>query len=93
MLDFLRKVDISQDVIDKMYEVHDTGLLYSLKANGENCLGIIMFLKRMKVNVIDELLIYKTSWFLKTISEFTSYFNCDYHLIDKINNDYMSIEL
>ena len=94
-MDFLKKVDINDDTIKKLNEELEDFTLSNLKSNEQNCLGIILYLKKIGIKNIDDLLIYKTDWFLYTTKRFIDKFNKRKdELINKINNDnYLEINL
>lgn len=91
MLEFLKNVDIDDKVIQEMYSKHDDALIFNLKANATNCLGIIMFMKKVKIEVIDELLLNRPEWFLMTIDSFIEKFTPG--MVKQINEDYYSVNL
>ena len=94
MMDFLKKVDINDDTIKKLNEELEDFTLSNLKSNEQNCLGIILYLKKIGIKNIDDLLIYKTDWFLYTTKRFIDKFNKRKdELICKINNNYLEINL
>ncbi len=91
MLEFLKNVNISDKTIKEMYQKHDEAMIFDLKENAENCLGIIMFMQKMGITVIDELLLNRPEWFLKTIESFTQKFSP--RLAKEINEDYWDVKL
>ena len=94
MIDYLKNVDISDKTIKKMYEIHDESTLLNLETNEENCLGIIIFMRKIGINNIDELLLYKPDWFLKTTKSFINCFsNNKEKLVSRINNNYLDVTL
>lgn len=95
MIDFLKKVDINDDTIKKLNNELEDFTLSNLKSNDRNCLGIILYLKKIGIKNIDDLLLYKTDWFLYTTKGFIEKFNKRKdELINKISNDnYLEISL
>ncbi len=91
MLDFLKNVDIKDETIKEMYKTLDEATIYNLKVNDENCLGIILFMKKVGINNIDELLLYKTEWFLNARSDFIKKVNNN--IVRKINENYLEVNL
>lgn len=95
MLDFLQRVNISNETIEEMLETHSNPMIYNLSVNEDNCLKIISFMREIGITVIDELLLYKLDWFLNTFSYFTSFFRDKdvKNEVNKINEDYMNYNL
>ncbi len=93
MLDFLKQVDISDDVIEKINDKYDEVMKFNLNINAENCLGIILYMKKVGINNIGDLLIDKPDWFLKTSSDFISKIVANKKLINMINEDYDNVDI
>ena len=94
MIDFLKKENISDDVIKKIEENNNQSSLYDLSLNEDNCLKIIKYLKDVGVLNIDLLLINEMDVFLLTFNEFVrklKKFNIS-NFVQVINNDYVAIE-
>lgn len=94
MIDFLKKENISDDVIKKIEENNNQSSLYDLSLNEDNCLKIIKYLKDLGVSNIDLLLINEMDVFLLTFNEFVrklKKFNIS-NFVQVINNDYVAIE-
>ncbi len=90
MLDFLNDANISQGTINEMYQMNKN-MIYNLHENAENCLGIIMLFQKLKIVVIEDLLLYKPEWFLNTFEYVSSCFKKDNDLAKKINENYNNV--
>ena len=94
MIDFLKDVNISDDVIKKIEENNNQSSLYDLNLNDDNCIQIIKYLKELGVYNIDLLLINELDIFKLTFNEFVKKikrFNIP-NFVQAINNDYVTIE-
>ena len=94
-MDFLKNVGVSEYTISEMQRILNEATLYNLKANAENCLAIILYLQKIGVSNIDELLLFRPEWFLNVPEKFIIKFERRKpQLINQINNgDYLEIEL
>ena len=63
MVDFLKKANISDEVISKMKEEYSDSTLFDLSCNEDDCLKIINYLKELGINNIDDLLLYEIEVF------------------------------
>lgn len=94
MLDFLRECDISSNVIQKIEKENSKANIYNLCCNLEEVLKIVNYFKMLNINCIDELLIYRISFFFNSYEEIIKLFS-KYNILDlveKINEDYMVID-
>ena len=91
MLDFLKQVNISDIIIDLMDSRFDESLKYNLNVNSENCIGIILYMQKVGINNVDDLLLDKPEWFLKTTSDFIRICSNNKDLINQINEDYNNV--
>ena len=88
MLDFLSQADINDIDLERINTCYDDAMKYNLHINAENCLGIILYLKKKGIKNIEDLLIDKPEWFLKTTNEFINMIESNKNLINSINNYY-----
>ena len=95
MIDFLKKVNITDETIDQMFEKNLDSLLQDIDNNEENYIKIILFLKKIDIKNINDLLIYKPSIFKGSFTDFIKEFKkYDANkLVDLINSDYNNIDL
>ncbi len=95
MLEFLKKVGISESLIDEMLNNIPISSLQDINNNEENCLKIILYLENMGVTNIDDLLLYKPDSFKGGISDFVKKFEkySNKEFIKELNNDFTLIDL
>ena len=93
MLDFLKNIDINEKTIEQMDLLLDEPIKFNLQVNAENCLGIIIFMQKIGIKNVDELLINKPEWFLKTTKEMIKLLSNNKKLINQINEDYENVNL
>ena len=91
MIDFLKSVGISEGTINRMNELYDDSMKFNLEMNKENCIDIIIYMKKVGINNIEDLLLYKPDWFLKTTDDFIDLCTNDKTLVDRINEDYENV--
>ena len=95
MLDFLKKVDISDDVINSMIEMLPVSSLQDIDNNEENCLSILIYMKKLGIFNVDDLLIYKPDVFKGSFRNFylkmQRYENTN--IVNMINDDFNNIDL
>ena len=91
MLDFLKLVDISDSTLEIINKTYDDAMKFNLSMNDENCLGIIIFMKKVGIKNIDDLLIDKPDWFLKTSEDLIEKIISNKELINQINEDYNNV--
>lgn len=93
MLDFLKNVNIDEQTIKLMNINYDDTMKFNLQMNAENCMGIILFMKKIGIKNIDELLINKPEWFLKTTKDVINIFSTKKDIINRINENYLEVDL
>lgn len=94
MIDFLKKANISDEVILSIMNNYNDAILYNLSCNADNCLEIINYLKELNIEVIDELLLNRIDLFLNTKEDIVKKFS-KYNIplvVDLINDDYVTID-
>jgi len=94
MVDFLKKANISDEVISKMKEEYSDSTLFDLSCNEDDCLKIINYLKELGINNIDDLLLYEIEVFKLKFNDLVkklSKFNIPL-FVNIINEEYVSIE-
>ena len=95
MIDFLKKVDIKEEVLIEIVKNNNPSSLSSLSINEEECLKIINYMKEMGLTCIDELLINRIDLFLSSFDKFVkklSKFNIPV-LVQLTNTDYATIDI
>lgn len=94
MLNFLSDLKIDNDVIEDIKNNYPINIIYSLEANSLEIEKIINYFRKIKIDVINELLVFNLTIFLLTFKEVKETFekyDID-ELVAKINDDYMYIE-
>ena len=94
MVDFLKKANISDEVISKMKEEYSDSTLFDLSCNEDDCLKIINYLKELGISNIDDLLLYEIEVFKLKFNDLVkklSKFNIPL-FVNIINEEYVSIE-
>ena len=95
MIDFLKQVDIKEEVLIEIVKNNNPSSLSSLSINEEECLKIINYMKEMGLTCIDELLINRIDLFLSSFDKFVkklSKFNIPI-LVQLTNTDYATIDI
>ncbi len=95
MIDFLKQVDIKEEVLIEIVKNNNPSSLSSLSINEEECLKIINYMKEMGLTCIDELLINRIDLFLSSFDKFVkklSKFNIPV-LVQLTNTDYATIDI
>ena len=95
MIDFLKQVDIKEEVLIEIVKNNNPSSLSSLSINEEECLKIINYMKEMGLTCIDELLINRIDLFLSSFNKFIkklSKFNIP-ALVQLVNTDYATIDI
>ena len=94
MVDFLKKVGVSDETINYINKNFSTDSISALSDNEEECINIITLLKTMGIINIEDLLIYETYIFYKSSDEI--YYELSKHnlpdIAKEIINDYSKIE-
>lgn len=94
MIDFLKKVGISEKTINEIYEQNEESVLYNLFCIQDECVKIISYFKELGITNIDELLLYEINLFYLDFEDIVkkfSKFNIP-AFVDLINNDFTAIE-
>ena len=93
MTDFLVVAGISIDTIDEIKK--NNNLLFELYSNKEEVIAICNYLRKIGVNNIDDIIIYRPDMFLETESSVNYYFSKFEikDIVNKINEDYLNIDL
>ncbi len=94
MLEFLKKCNVSNNIIEEIEVSNDKSYLFDLNCNRKECIKIIDYLKEIGISVVDEILINETDIFFKTkeeIKEALSNFEIPQY-VKEINNNYNEIE-
>lgn len=95
MIDFLKQVDIKEEVLIEIVKNNNPSSLSSLSINEEECLKIINYMKEIGFTCIDELLINRIDLFLSSFDKFVkklSKFNIPV-LVQLTNTDYATIDI
>ena len=95
MIDFLKQVDIKEEVLIEIVKNNNPSSLSSLSINEEECLKIINYMKEMGLTCIDELLINRIDLFLSSFDKFVkklSKFNIPV-FVQLVNTDYATIDI
>lgn len=90
MLSFLRKCDISIDVIKMIERENSSANIYNLDCNDKEVCKIIEYLNGLNITCINELLIYKIDLFFGSLDDLKKKFS-KYEtnsLVQALNNDY-----
>ena len=94
MLDFLIEYGISDRVINKIEHVNSRAYIYYLYCNCDAVIKILKYFNELKINSIDELLIYRIEIFFNSLEDITksfSKYDINY-LVEQINNDFSFID-
>lgn len=95
MIDFLKNVGISNDVLVEMIKNNDETAIFDLSCNEEDAINIIKYMRNIGITNIDELLIYRIDIFFLTFEQFVkrlSKFNIP-ALVNLISEDYTNIDI
>ena len=95
MIDFLKQVDIKEEVLIEIVKNNNPSSLSSLSINEEECLKIINYMKEIGFTCIDDLLINRIDLFLSSFDKFVkklSKFNIPV-LVQLTNTDYATIDI
>ena len=93
MVEFLKKCDVKEETINELIKSQDSSFLFDLNSNEEECINIINYFKEIGIKDIDELLLYESELFFKTIKKIKyafSKFDID-EFVELINQDYNNI--
>lgn len=93
MLDFLRKYNISEDVIKKIEKENSSANIYNFNCNEEEVCKIIEYLQGLGITCIDNLLIYRIDMFFSnfdSLKKKLSKYETN-SLVQALNNDYSII--
>lgn len=83
-MDFLKKVAIKDDVIEKIIVNNSRQCLFNLECNQDECIKIIEFIKNVGIKTVDELLINLPEIFIQPISVFMKKLS-RYDILEVIN--------
>lgn len=91
MIDFLKKYEISDNIIKEIMDSNTSANLYNFNCNQDDVGKIINYLRELGFNYINELIIYRIDLFFLRFDEFMEKFNVDninklYDLVDFIND-------
>lgn len=95
-MDFLKELGISDNVVKGLYEIYDEEAIDLILSNELNIIDSIVFLKKIGVNNIEKILLYKMPLFfwgdkkLKKIMERNNNLSIE---VDRINNDYKYVDV
>ncbi len=95
MIDFLKNVGISDDILIEMLKNNNEAAIFDLSCNEEDAINIIKYMRNIGITNIDELLIYRIDIFFLTFEQFVkrlSKFNIP-ALVNHINDDYANIDI
>lgn len=95
MIDFLKKINIKEDVLIEIIKNNNPSALSSLSINEDECLKIINYMREIGIACIDELLINRIDLFLSSFDKFIkklSKFNIPV-LVQLVNTDYATIDI
>lgn len=90
MIDFLLECNIKKDTVNALNSRLPSSTIFSLSCNEYEINKIIMYLKKIGIKCIDDILINYTDLFFNTYDEFVSIFK-KYDikkLVEFINKDY-----
>lgn len=85
MLDFLLKVGIKEDTLDKLYNNLDESTLKLIRENYASALKTIIYMNKIGINNIDDVIIFNPDLLTKIFSKIRNKFNDK--IISDINND------
>ena len=95
MIDFLKKINIKEDVLIEIIKNNNPSALSSLSINEDECLKIINYMRKIGIACIDELLINRIDLFLSSFNKFIkklSKFNIPV-FVQLVNTDYATIDI
>ena len=95
MIDFLKNVCISDDILIEMLKNNNEADIFDLSCNEEDAINIIKYMRNIGITNIDELLIYRIDIFFLTFEQFVkrlSKFNIP-ALVNLISEDYTNIDI
>lgn len=94
MIEDIKLIGLSDDVIDKIMSQLDYDTILNLAVNHQKVKDNVEFFKSLKITFIDQLLINKTDIFFKDVNllkEKFSKYNNDI-IVELLNNDYTMID-
>lgn len=93
MLDFLKKCEISDEVIKDMSKVNSSANIYNFSCNQDEVVKIIEFLKKIGITCINQLLIHRIELFFDSLVDFKKIFDKEDvdSFVRSINDDYTCI--
>ena len=95
MIDFLKQMDVKENVLIEIIKNNNPSALSSLVINEDESLKIINYMKEIGLTCIDELLINRIDLFLSSFEKFVkklSKFNIPV-LVQLVNTDYATIDI
>ena len=94
MLDFLKDCGIDDTVIAKIEKENSRANIYNLSCNSSEAIKILEYLKRLNIDCIEELLIYRIELFFNSYDDMLERFS-KYdinNLVKRINDDFITID-
>lgn len=94
MLDFLKEYNISDLTIKKIEKENSRANIYNLSCNKDEVIKILNYFRKLALNCIDELLIYRIELFFNSYEDILNCFS-NYDIKDlaiKLNENYMFID-
>lgn len=94
MIDFLKNYGITDGVVREIEKVNSSANLYNFSCNQDEVVKIIEFLKELKINCIEQLLIHRIDIFFMSCDELKNLFSKQdlNKLVQLINEDYAAID-
>lgn len=95
MIDFLKRINIKENILIEIIKNNNPSSLSSLVVNEDECLKIINYMKEIGFTCIDDLLINRIDLFLSSFDKFIkklSKFNIPV-LVQLVNTDYTTIDI
>lgn len=95
MIDFLKQINIKENILIEIIKNNNPSTLSSLVVNEDECLKIINYMKEIGFTCIDDLLINRIDLFLSSFDKFVkklSKFNIPV-LVQLVNTDYATIDI
>jgi len=94
MIDFLKEIEIEEEIINEIKKYNNDASIFDLSCNEEDCLKIINYLKEIGILNINDLLIYRIDVFKLSLEELVkkfSKFNIPL-FVNLINDDFVTID-
>lgn len=93
-MNFLLDYGMSEELISKMIDRYDEGVIDLFKLESENVISVIEFFNEIGIKCIDQLLLFRIEVFTKDVDKVKREFNKHNvkMIVDDINEDIMNID-